>query len=211
MRNFLNKIDDPIFRYAFRQFSCNSVNFAKALRQYVVLHKLDAESSSQDIVGVVHACKLPIKCWNLEWYDYTWDNIKRLVVTPNTALMIALPYHLTLVFGGGEDNSGKKHLLVGRPSGGQAPCGWMPWDHSDIVDLNHLWPTYLNHNPGKDFKSSLNRCQVAQGNPIFVVQRVPSSDADEEKEDPDFFHFLLKEDLCNTCYYKPLTRSEIPI
>ena len=65
-----------------------------------------------------------------------------------------VPIHYVLVFGagwtGGEEKEGKKeeeenrHLLVGRPSGGQSPCAWVPFERKDKMQGERVWASTIN-------------------------------------------------------------------
>ena len=70
-------------------------------------------------------------------------------------MLVHVPCHLVIMFGAGESHEGRyrflykklallkainilflfnnRHVLIGRPSGGQSPCGWIPWSEQHIA------------------------------------------------------------------------------
>ena len=75
------------------------------------------------------------------------------------ALLVRLPRHLAMIFGIGEaqdlpipspspsfsttstrtNKNKQRHVLVGRPSGGQSPCGWIPFSWKDKEKGEGMW------------------------------------------------------------------------
>ena len=60
-----------------------------------------------------------------------------------------MPDHLGLVYAVGSDkDTGKyKHVLVSRPSGGQSPCGWIPWSNKDRYPGEIMWEEDIDPDP----------------------------------------------------------------
>lgn len=60
---------------------------------------------------------------------------------PNTSILVDLPQHLGLIFAVGKDRKTGKypHVLLSRPSGGQSPCGWVPFSKKDSFPAEILW------------------------------------------------------------------------
>lgn len=60
---------------------------------------------------------------------------------PNTSILVDLPQHLGLIYAvGREKKTGKyPHVLLSRPSGGQSPCGWVPFTIKDRFPEEVLW------------------------------------------------------------------------
>lgn len=73
--------------------------------------------------------------------DYSFSDILHWLRQENVALMVCLPEHLGLIFAAGHARSGKKlrHVLLSRPSGGQSPCGWVPFTLKDRAPDELLW------------------------------------------------------------------------
>ena len=67
----------------------------------------------------------------------------------NTAILVDLPEHLGLIYAAGLDKeTGKyKHVLVSRPSGGQSPCGWIPWSIKDRYPGEIMWEEDIDPDP----------------------------------------------------------------
>jgi len=145
-----------------------------SLQRLKRLREAEIQTSDQDLCSVFAQTGLDVECKPLEWHLASWSNVKRLVSEPDTLLLICIPYHLVIVFGYGEDrHSGTyRHLLIGRPSGGQAPSGWVPWSAEDAYDAEGMWPDNLD----LDYASRL----TLRGRPIYVARRrrreVPSSE-----------------------------------
>ena len=188
-----------------------------SLQKYKKLRKPNCETSQHDLHEFFKILPFPLKCYYL--YEYTWVDLKRLLKQPNTAVLVSLPHHLAMIFALGENKeTGKqRHLLVGRPSGGQSPSGWIPFTLRDVVSgQEDYWADEIVFNNGisHNFKFGLN---MFGSNPLqsdarnlFISQRsimVITSDPEKpftESATPEVFEweqFFNNEGLpvCNLC------------
>eukprot|EP01006_Ploeotia_vitrea_P050993 TRINITY_DN67517_c2_g14_i1.p1 TRINITY_DN67517_c2_g14~~TRINITY_DN67517_c2_g14_i1.p1 ORF type:complete len:433 (-),score=27.99 TRINITY_DN67517_c2_g14_i1:142-1440(-) len=97
------------------------------------LYKPQARTTYSDWVEAINSSGLGVSAKHI--HSYTFDDLRRWLDDDNIALTVRLPSHAALVFGCGANkrNSKNKHVLVGRPSGGQSPCGWIPWSFADVA------------------------------------------------------------------------------
>jgi hypothetical protein len=140
-RNILEKlretIDDDKFKEVF-----NDLVFVSVLHHYQRISRLlnpQVETSQHDISSIMQILPFGIKAYSV--YEYSWRDLKEYLQTPNLAVLVRLPSHCALVFAAGENlQTGKeRHVLVGRPSGGQSPCGWIPFMFSNKSPEEVLW------------------------------------------------------------------------
>jgi hypothetical protein len=118
--------------------------FFECIQRLKRLYVLEVETSTQDTLATINNMKLGVRAYCL--YEYTWYELKQLMQQPGVAVTVRLPHHLAMVFAVGEDRStGKqRHVLVGRPSGGQSPCGWIPFTPKDRIKGVVNWRDHID-------------------------------------------------------------------
>ena len=80
--------------------------------------------------------------------EYTFEELTELVADESKAVIVHIPVHVVMVFGTGCDDSGKhRHVLVGRPAGGQSPTGWIPFTEQDAYEGTTGWVNNISVSP----------------------------------------------------------------
>lgn len=141
------------------------------------LKKGQIETSSHDISSIIEL--LPFNLEVVKKSEYTWAELKEYINLDGYSVLICLPSHLALVFGTGEDKlTGKfRHVLVGRPSGGQSPSGWIPYTSKDIYFNETLWRDEINLTGGLSYDTNcglsmfINADSTSQLRRMFICQR----------------------------------------
>jgi hypothetical protein len=84
--------------------------------------------------------------------QYEYSDIVNWLQQENVCLLVSLPEHLGLIFAAGEARSGEpyRHVLLSRPSGGQSPCGWVPFRLEDRAPGEMLWEDESLDEPDPD-------------------------------------------------------------
>jgi hypothetical protein len=123
---------------------CGNVQrLARALGPLVLLRRPRPSTSTQDPVWTLNKTGIVKARW-LEYSESNWQNITALIDMQNSAVICVLPLHVVVLFGFIQSSDGKfRHLICGRPSGGQSPCGIVPWTIEDKIPENLCWPTVL--------------------------------------------------------------------
>ena len=108
--------------------------------RYKRLLKPAVTTSDQKISDIVDYLGLPVRGFYLPYHLYSWHFIKYLISRDDISLLIAVPHHLAMVFGATEEIDGsKRHLLIGRPAGGQSPSALVPFTYHDVDAGEDLW------------------------------------------------------------------------
>lgn len=103
------------------------------------LKKVQVETSNYNFHEVFKNLPFGLSAYSV--HEYTWIDLKNYLKMDNVAVLVRLPSHLALVFATGENlQTGKlRHVLVGRPGGGQSPSGWIPWNIKDKHEDETCW------------------------------------------------------------------------
>ena len=141
------------------------------------LKKAQTETSTHCITDFINDLHVGVRATML--HEYTWIELKNLLRQRNSALLVRLPAHLAMIFAAGEDTeSGKKrHVLIGRPSGGQSPSGWIPWSSKDVVPSEHAWNDEISLSGGIESSSNCGLTMYVNANAssslrkYFICQR----------------------------------------
>lgn len=155
-------------------------------------------------VETINLSGLPV---HAQWKEpYTWENLKEWVSDPNTAVIIdSVPGHSILAFATGETSAGKyRHVLIGRVSGGQSPCSWVPWSKNDKFDDEDVWSSDCSLDDPKIeplYIQELSRFGGRELQKAIVVKRIIPSTYQKSMFDnfevPDWLK--SKELICDTC------------
>jgi hypothetical protein len=180
----------------------------RALLRLRRLRLPDVQTSDQDqrgILNFLNFCGLPgLRSRLLEDWEKTWANVRQWTKDPYSALLLNIPHHLVLVFGGGEETStGKfRHLLIGRPSGGQSPCGWVPWTERDRFPGEELWRDNIHEELRGDGLANLQMQEMV----LVQINRNASSSSEsgelEVEQEWYKMEWWLEEEVvfCDGCF-----------
>ena len=154
------------------------VSLFKALITLRNIRRKSPETSVQDATDIINKMNIGLYSRWLDYHEMTWEHITNHLQKPNTSLLIVLPNHLTSIYGFVQTLDFRyRHLVTGRPSGGQCPSGFIPWSHSDLTD-NVSWP-----NDAFSSLSSYKARDVTNEEPTFgeyckiaVIQQLSSVD-----------------------------------
>lgn len=160
------------------------------------LRQLEIHAGKQRAKDVIEATGLPLKV--TDYSKFSWQQLKHWLSQPNTAVLVHVPCHLVIMFGAGESHEGRyRHVLIGRPSGGQSPCGWIPWSEQHIATGETMWSDSVNL-----FEDEI--CNEQRGLTMYTehfVSVVKKTNQTTEIPPPKEYPWWIrgKELICNSC------------
>lgn len=133
--------------------------------------------------------------------NYSWEDLKKWVSSPTTAVIAYVPRHAVLVFAVGESSDGKyRHALIGRASGGQTPSSWIPFTEADAYEGEDLW--YPGGTLGDKDLSGLPPLFIDGRHEAVIVERKKVLDYSPPQNISSYqppSYMKSRELICNTC------------
>eukprot|EP01094_Clydonella_sp_ATCC50884_P003577 TRINITY_DN12732_c0_g1_i2.p1 TRINITY_DN12732_c0_g1~~TRINITY_DN12732_c0_g1_i2.p1 ORF type:complete len:452 (+),score=103.52 TRINITY_DN12732_c0_g1_i2:99-1454(+) len=116
----------------------------------------------------------------------SFEDIVRWLSEDGVSVLIHIPRHLVLVFAAGSDEDGShRHLLVGRASGGQSPCSWIPFSGADVLEEGHLpWMDAISVDEGVGGSMQSPHGLCAEGRSFQVIRRTHPPPSPEDDSSP---------------------------
>jgi len=72
--------------------------------------------------------------------NYSWNDLKMWIADPTISVIAYVPRHAVLINATCETKDGKyRHALLGRISGGQSPCSFVPFTKKDVLPDEDCW------------------------------------------------------------------------
>lgn len=165
------------------------------------LRLVEVHSGFHPIDEIINQSGLPLLAKS--YSGYSWETLKSWMQDPSLAVICKIPTHAILIFAIGEKKGRYRHVLIGRASGGQSPCSWIPFSEDDIHPKEKLWQTYSLLNKLSNKPLILDQCGRKGGYQAIVVKR-----KELLKYSPfDNFKYFVppnwlksRELVCNTCF-----------
>jgi hypothetical protein len=218
LKSCLNQLH-PIINY----------KFMNTILRYLRIRRLNVTTGDEDFTSLIEDMQLGLSVFHIDWKNYSWEIIIRLLSRDDVVLLIETPHHLVLIYGATVDEKGRRHLLIGRPAGGQSPSGFIPFNENDINEEENeeLWRDYLPNEPPTNTKgimiyrrqiTAIFRSSSEVTNSVPSLWKAPSWLPYEFRE--TCFESLLREELvkeewfgsseqlCEDCIFGLLERRQ---
>lgn len=103
-----------------------------------LLRMVEVRAGFHPLDDMINHSGLPVEATLVE--GYSWNDLKSWMSDPTVSVIAYIPRHAVLVFAVGSDSKGRyRHALIGRASGGQSPCTWVPWSKEDVHPDEDFW------------------------------------------------------------------------
>ena len=140
----------------------------------------------------------------MRYYDgYSWETFKELLGTQGNGVVVYVPQHLVMAFATGEDEDGNhRHVLIGRISGGQSPCSWIPWSEEDLIEGETGWVNHITPNGPADmpdpstYKTSDFLTMTDGMSSMRTIAVVSKAKTTKKAKTSPIPKYLLRDDVC---------------
>lgn len=140
----------------------------------------------------------------MKYHDsYSWESFKALLGEKGNGVVVFVPQHLVMAFATGEDEGGKhRHVLIGRISGGQSPCSWIPWSKEDVIEGETGWVDHITPNGPADmpdpstYTTSDFLTMTDGSSSMRTIAVVSKAKKPQKTKTVPIADFLLRDDVC---------------